>query len=746
MTNRKPETSNRYSVPAGLKSPDSASLTVREVLGILRRHLFLIFFMTVAGFAAGVGVWQVLQRYYPKYTATTYIKVLSPTPSDPWVIGGALPQKDILYAHRRSIANLIMQQSTLEYLLSNDTVRQTKWYRQKGGTDIKLLRSLKKSLVAFPQRDSDFVELSMTAGDAQESADIVNKMVDLFLYQQNATEKGEVTAKLSQLNDQRKSIQRDLDEANRGLADIRNKYGILDIEIPETQNFRHTITEILQDLELEQIKLDVSLEQLKADIQNLQKLAEGPINDQIESMIEQDPVMLSLAKQLTDQQAQLSGLRTRFGENHRDVIHLREMISQTIKQREQRKLEIANQTRQANLENAKDALYSLQERFDKLSELKAEAQEKKTKLDNARIDYDKQLDVRDERLDMLKKIDEQIEKVTSLLNDPEIPKIQAIGPAPAPLEMIFTRQWFMWLPTGTMLGFLLGIALAFMGELGNDQLTTSSEISRFLRIPLLAVIPDASEEKLARGIELRQVVRQSPYSMISESYRRLRANLMLSRPVESLKTILISSGMAGEGKTSTAVNLATTFVASGKKVLLIDANFRNPNLQMLFPKVEGNNLERLEAQHFNYGLSSILMHQCKPENAIRSSGIEGLDIIDCGPLPANPADLLGSMRMQELLKELRRSYDHIVIDSAPALLVSDSTVLASLVDAVVLVFCSDDTNTGAAQRTIREIKGANSHIAGCVLFAARARTGGYFRQQYKSYRKYQKNNKFAYNR
>ena len=205
MTNRKPETSNRYSVPAGLKSPDSASLTVREVLGILRRHLFLIFFMTVAGFAAGVGVWQVLQRYYPKYTATTYIKVLSPTPSDPWVIGGALPQKDILYAHRRSIANLIMQQSTLEYLLSNDTVRQTKWYRQKGGTDIKLLRSLKKSLVAFPQRDSDFVELSMTAGDAQESADIVNKMVDLFLYQQNATEKGEVTAKLTQLNEQRKS-------------------------------------------------------------------------------------------------------------------------------------------------------------------------------------------------------------------------------------------------------------------------------------------------------------------------------------------------------------------------------------------------------------------------------------------------------------------------------------------------------------------------------------------------------------
>jgi capsular exopolysaccharide synthesis family protein len=743
MTNRKPETSNRHSVPAGLKSRDAASLTVREVLGILRRHLFLIFFMTIIGFAAGLGLWKVLQKYYPKYNATTYIKVLSPTPSDPWVIGGALPQKDILYAHRRSIANLIMQQNTLEYLLSNDTVRQTKWYRKKDGNEIKLLRSLKKSLVAFPQRDSDFVELSMTAGDARESATIVNKMVDLFLYQQNATEKGEVTAKLSQLNDQRKSIQRDLDDANKGLELIRNRYGILDIEIPETQNYRHTITEILQQIELEQIKLDVSLEQLKADKDNLQKLAEGPINDQIENMIEQDPVIISLNRQLADQQAQLTGLRTSLGEDHRNVTPMREMINQTIKQRDQRKLEIANQTRQANFENARDALYALQERADRLSELKAEAQEKKTKLDNARIEYDKQMKIRDERLDMLNKIDEQIEKVTSLLNDPEIPKIQAVGPAPAPLEMIFTRQWYMWLPTGTILGFLLGIALAFMGELGSDQITTPSEISRFLRIPLLAVIPDASEEKLARGIELRQIVRQAPYSMISESYRRLRANLMLSGPVEALKTILVTSGMAGEGKTSTAVNLAISFVASGMKVLLIDANFRNPNLQSLFPKVEGNSLESLEAQHFNYGLSSVLMRQCKPENAIRSSGIEGLEIIDCGPLPANPADLLGSTRMVELLKELRRSYDHIVIDSAPALLVSDSTVLASFVDAVVLVFCSDDTNTGAAQRTIREMKGA-ARLAGCVLFAARARTGGYFKDQYKSYRRYQKKQRAAF--
>ncbi|MBN1974502.1 MAG: polysaccharide biosynthesis tyrosine autokinase [Sedimentisphaerales bacterium] len=744
MVEKSPLISNRMSVPAGMRSQDSASLTAREVCGILRRHIFLIFILTVFGFIAGFGVWKVLQKYYPKYNATTYIKILSPTPSDPWVIGGVQPQKDILYAHRRSIANLIKQQSMLEYLLDNDTIRKTKWYQDKDSDIVKLVRSLKNSFVAFPQRDSDFVELSMTAGNAEESAVIVNKMVELFLAKQMGVEKEEVTQKLKPLNDQRKSIQKDLDNANDGLSAIRNKAGILDLEMPETRNFRHTVTQILESIELEQINLDMGLEQLKADIKNLQELADGPINEQIEILVEKDPIMLSLAQQLTEQQTQLSALRTRFGEGHRDVIHVREMVAQTLKQRDLRKEEIANQTRLANLENARDGLYILQERYDKLSDLRAEAQKKKTDLDTARIEFDKQLKIRDERLDMLKKIDEQIEKVTSLLNDPEIPKIQSVGPAPAPLEMILSRQWYMWLPTLTMLGLLLGISLAFMGELTNDQIATPSEVSRFLRIPLLSVIPDVSEEKLSRGVELRQIVRQAPYSMISESYRRLRANLMLSGPLESLKTILVASGMSGEGKTSTAVNLALVFVASGKKVLLIDANFRNPNLHVIFPRVEGQSLESLESQHFNFGLSSVLMHQCKTENAIRSSGIEGLSIIDCGPMPANPSDLLGSIRMDELVRELRRNYDHIIIDGAPVLLVSDSTVLASLADATLLVFCADDTNTGAAQRTIREIKGASSSIVGCVLFAARARTGGYFKQQYKSYRKYQKKQRLAY--
>jgi len=464
-------------------------------------------------------------------------------------------------------------------------------------------------------------------------------------------------------------------------------------------------------------------------------LATGPLTKQIEYVIERDPVMITLAQQLAFQEASLSGRLAKFGENHREVRRTREQIEKIKNERELRKTEIAEQTRRANLENAQDGLVVLQERLEQLEEMRQEAEAKKKDLDLARVQYEERIKIRDERIAMLDSIKEQIEKLKIIHDDPETPKVLAVGLAPPPLEMVFSRQWYLWLPGGMILGFMLSVGLSLLIELANDLVRTPSDVARFLRIPLLGVIPDESEDDQVRGIELCHAVRQAPYSFISESYRRCRTNIKLSGPAESLKILLVSSGSAGEGKTSVAVNLATTFIATDKKVLLIDANFRRPNLQALFPKVAANDLK---AERFDFGLSSVLMNQCGAEEVIRSSGIEGLDVIYSGPLPAHPAELLGSQRMQGLLKELRKNYDSVIIDGPPVLLVSDATVLAGVVDATILVFNASATSRGAAQRTIRELKNVNARIVGCVLFAARAMKGGYFQEQFKSYRKYQK--------
>ena len=739
MAEEKPIASSRMSGPVGPRSPAAASLTAKEVFGILRRHILLIIFLTVLGLGAGGGAWKLLQIRFPRYTARTFIQVLPPTETDPMTIGTVQLQKDILYGYRQSIANLIKQQSTLEDLLDRDKVKETRWFKRWNGDRRRAVNYLDKHFGAYAHRDSEFVEISMTCSAAGESADIVNEMLSLFLATRGDTERQEISKKLKGLEDQRLRVQSELDAANKGLDDIRAAYNLTDIEQPEGRYFQHTITIRLNSLELQKNELDLAIKQLQADIGNLQELATGPITEQIEYQIERDPVMITLAQQLAYLEAQLSGRLTKFGENHRDVRQTRELIEETKRRREQRKNEIADQTRRANLENAKDGLVVLQKRFEQLEALRQEAEAQKKELDLARIQYEKGLKIRDERLTMLDSIKEQIEKFKIMYNDPETPKVLAVGLAPIPLEMVFSRQWWLWFPSGTMLGLLLGLGLTFLVELANDLVRTPTDVARFLRIPLLGVIPDASEDSQVRRVELCHVVRQAPYSVTSESYRRCRTNLKLSGPSESFKTLLISSGSARDGKTSMAVNLATTFVATDKKVLLIDANFRQPNLRSLFPKERAKD----SAEHFDFGLSSVLMHQCTAAEAVRPSGIEGLDITDCGPLPANPAELLGSTRMEELLAKQRKDYDYIIIDGPPVLLVSDAKVLAGLVDATLLVFNAAATSRGAAQRTIRELKQVNARIVGCVLFAARAIKGGYFNEQFKSYRKYQKKAQLA---
>jgi succinoglycan biosynthesis transport protein ExoP len=739
MAEEKPIASSRIAGPVRPRSPAAASLTAKEVFGILRRHILLIIFLTMLGLGAGGGTWKLLQMRFPRYTARTFIQVLPPTETDPMTIGTVQLQKDILYGYRQSIANLIKQQSTLEDLLDRDKVKETRWFKRWDGDRRRAVNYLDKHFGAYAHRDSEFVEISMTCSAAREAADIVNEMLSLFLATRGDTERQEISKKLKGLEDQRLRVQSELDAANKGLDDIRAAYNLTDIEQPVGRYFQHTITIRLNSLELQKNELDLAIKQLQADIGNLQKLATGPITEQIEYQIERDPVMISLAQQLAYLEAQLSGRLTKFGENHRDVRQTRELIEETQKRREQRKEEIANQTRRANLENARDGLVVLQKRFEQLEALRQEAEAQKKELDLARIQYEKGVKIRDERLTMLDSIKEQIEKFKIMYNDPETPKVLAVGLAPIPLEMVFSRQWWLWFPSGTMLGLLLGLGLAFLVELANDLVRTPTDVARYLRIPLLGVIPDASEDSQVRRVELCHVVRQAPYSVTSESYRRCRTNLKLSGPPDSFKTLLISSGSARDGKTSMAINLATTFVATDKKVLLIDANFRQPNLHSLFPKVQ----IKESAEHFDFGLSSVLMHQCTPAEAVRPSGIEGLDIIECGPLPANPAELLGGTRMEELLAMQRKDYDYIIIDGPPVLLVSDAKVLAGLVDATLLVFNAAATSRGAAQRTIRELKDVNARIVGCVLFAARAIKGGYFQEQFKSYRKYQKKARLA---
>lgn len=730
MVEAKPTVENKGARP---RPVGVAAMTSKEVFAILRRHILLIVVLTVAGFVLGGGTWQVLQRYFPRYTAQTYIEVLPAVETDPMQIVPVQIQKDIQYQQRVSMANLLKHQRSLEDLLRDDKVKGTDWFARRGRDIRRALKYLQRYFGTYAHRDAQYVEVSMTCRKASEAALIVNEAVTLFYNSQVQNKQAGVGETLAALNERQNKVQVDVEGVNREIDNLSKTTGVTDLARPEGRYWRHPFEAKLEDLELQQNTLLLAIRQTEADMENLKRLAEGPITVQIEYAIEADPVMIVLAQQLALQEAQLSGRLSKFGENHRVVRETQDLIDEIKERRRLRKEEMAEQTRQASYKNGQDRLVVLQQRLTGLNTLREEALAQKTNLDVARSRYDRLLTIRDERLKILDAIKQQIEKETIIHG--EEPKVRPLGAAPEPLEMVASRQWWLWFPAGTILGLLLSIGLAFLMEMLNDLVRTPTDVGRFLNIPLLGIIPDASEDKQVRGIELWHAVRQAPYSLISESYRRLRTNLELSGLANAAKTLLVTSGDAAEGKTSVAVNLATTFVVQNKKVLLVDANFRQPTLKRIFPRTAANDSE---AAGFDFGLSSVLTNQCGYQDVVRHTGIDGFDIIDSGPLPSNPTELLASPRMEGLLKEHRKNYDHIVIDSAPVLLVSDAKVLAKIVDATVLVFNAAATRRGAARRTIGELREVDANVVGCVLFAARALKGGYFYERYRSYEEYLK--------
>lgn len=202
----------------------------------------------------------------------------------------------------------------------------------------------------------------------------------------------------------------------------------------------------------------------------------------------------------------------------------------------------------------------------------------------------------------------------------------------------------------------------------------------------------------------RQLIAQlNQRSPITEQYRTLRTNLQFSAIDHPLDSILVTSTNPGEGKSITVANLAIVYAQAGKKVLLIDADLRKPTVHYTFRL---NNLR---------GLSNVLIGDNALEESISTSSVDNLDVMSSGPIPPNPAELLGSKKMLAMLEHAKTLYDMVIIDSPPTLAVTDSQILSQIVDGTLLVIRSKQTEYEGAIKAAEALKQGKGRILGTVL-------------------------------
>jgi non-specific protein-tyrosine kinase len=195
-----------------------------------------------------------------------------------------------------------------------------------------------------------------------------------------------------------------------------------------------------------------------------------------------------------------------------------------------------------------------------------------------------------------------------------------------------------------------------------------------------------------------------PRSPISEAYRTLRTNLDFASLDQALKTLVVTSAGVGEGKSTTLANLAVVSAQAGRTVILVDADLRRPTLHQVF----GLDNET--------GLTTVMMDDAALASPpLRATGIDGLAVLTSGPLPPNPADLLGSRRMDQVIAALAEQADQVFFDTPPVVAVTDAAVLATKVDGVLLVVSAGKTRREYARTAVQRLEQINARLVGTVL-------------------------------
>jgi succinoglycan biosynthesis transport protein ExoP len=313
-------------------------------------------------------------------------------------------------------------------------------------------------------------------------------------------------------------------------------------------------------------------------------------------------------------------------------------------------------------------------------------------------------------------------KETDLTGAAPISNIRMVDPADVPLLPDPTRAK-RTIVLSALVGLLGGVGLAFLRYHLDNTLKTPEHIGRFLRLPTLGVVPQIGQlEKQThtlgfmkkRFLPLRAVTSQHPdkgglvfpqhpLSLVSESYQAICTALMFSQPERPPRTILITSSQPKEGKTTTAINVAAAFARNGAPVLLIDADLRN-----------GNCHRRLGLQSRS-GLTNALTGNRPATDFIKATSITNLSLLSRGDNAPNPAELLGSANMRQLLESLETRFAFIVIDSAPLIPITDTVLLSTKVDGVVLVTKALTVSRHVVQQACGRLAYVKAKILGVIL-------------------------------
>jgi polysaccharide biosynthesis transport protein len=537
---------------------------------------------------------------------------------------------------------------------------------------------LRSSVRVEQYRDTSLIAVQAFRENPDEAARIANEVAAVYRDQRLSFKRREVKRAIEVLENEMQKQQEKVDQAEEQLEKIRKDLGVSMI----TRGVRADKVR-LQQLEADRIAARVDMLVRKARLDQLEALSGEELMNSA-SYIVNDQALANLRAQLIDSEISLKVMLTNYGINHPDVKRLQAGVDELRKK----------------LNNALDGLKKglkadYEVSFQKFNALETELDvARKSDIDSERdrfLPFDKaerEVDVQREILNALRA------RVAQQGIEVEVPRtpVEVVDPAEPPTRPV-SPNLFLNILLSLIIGMSAGVGLAYFIEYLDTSVKTVDDVERYLGLPVLGVIPQ----------KVRPLIEEGPESPHAEAYRVLKTNMQFANKGVTGGAFAFVSGGVGEGKSTTLFNLAFVCAQLGDKVLIVDSDLRRP-VQHTIMGISNR-----------FGLTNVLMRDVPIEETIKTTSIPNLHFLPSGKLPRASLGILDSQRMRELVKNLKARYDFVFFDSPPIMGVTDASILASEVDAVLLVVQYRKYPRIISSRAKRMIENVGGRLLGVVL-------------------------------
>lgn len=577
-----------------------------------------------------------------------------------------------------------------------------------------VVRGLRDRTAVTTKRNTDIVEIAVRARSPEEAERSANALVASYIQStvDRQTRQAKSTAEF--IGQQIETVSHGLRAAEEALRAYKEEHGIVTLS-ETTKGMLETWTKE----ESNRARIQAQLEQARAILDVLKPPSDPMKPVLISTAGIENPVLADLAGRLTGLELRRVELAQGLAARHSVMLELDAQIAEA-----RRKLAEELEATINSLEKALAAATSVLDGYDvRMRRLPEAEYELAKRLRDSKVKeelYTLLLQKRQEA-----QITQQSEIGTAWQVDPAVPDRRPVHPK-------VLRNLFL----ASVLGFLLGVGLAFAGERLDRSVRSATEIERRAGLATFGIIPEISEARVpaeaasgdgkrAFSTRGKLLSRLDFQGFAAEAYRALRTNVQFAFPGLKSPSILVTSPGPGEGKSLSTANLALVFGNVGRQVLVVDADLRRPTQHRIF------GLER------ETGLSEVLAGAVAWRDAIQKTGAENVSLLPAGHLPPNPAELLARAGLGTLLDELRSSYDIVLIDSPPAIPFTDASVIGACVAGVFLVARAGVTTPEALSRARAMLEAVGARAVGAILNGVSLEQGfglpGYYRYYYGYY-------------